>query len=98
MSYSEDRADSRSLTAVVLVLLGIAVAAIILYFAWWQPSRTNVIVTPGIQGPAGEQGAQGIQGSQGSQGNQGNQGNQGQQGQQGTTGTTGGTTTAGTTT
>ncbi|MEX2244729.1 MAG: hypothetical protein WD716_12905 [Fimbriimonadaceae bacterium] len=94
MSYSEDRADSRSLTAVVLVLLGIAVAAMVLYFALWSPSRndTDIIVTPTTQGPAGPAGVQGAQGTQGVQGTQG------EQGQQGTTGTTGGTTGGSTTT
>lgn len=101
LSYSEDRADSRSMTAVVLTLLGVVAVAMILYFAVWAPSRggsDTVIVTPGPAGPAGtdgeqgapgSQGAQGNQGMLGNQGNQGNQGTQGNQGNQGTTGTTG---------
>ncbi len=104
MSYqSEDRADSRSLMTVMLVLGGIAVLAAIFYFAMYAPSRaTNdtVIIrestpgpagAPGAPGATGAQGTQGYQGTQGDQGQQGTQGNQGQQGDQGDQGM-GGTT------
>ncbi|MEX2243084.1 MAG: hypothetical protein WD716_04465 [Fimbriimonadaceae bacterium] len=86
MSYSEDRADSRTLTAVVIILLGMTVIALVFYFAWWSPSReTDIIVTPPAQGPPGQPGQQGPPGPPGPPGNQG------------TTGTTGATTTGGTT-
>lgn len=90
MSYSEDRADARTLTSTVLILLGIAVAAAVLYFAWWSPSRdTDIIVTPPAQGPPGQPGQPGPPGPPGPPGNQGTTGTTG--------GTTGMTTTGGTT-
>ncbi|MBI5708011.1 MAG: hypothetical protein HZC36_13600 [Armatimonadetes bacterium] len=103
MSYAEDRADSRSLTAVVLVLIGIAVAATILYFAVWAPqqsppARDNVIVAPGPAGPAGAPGATGAQGATGSQGSQGASGAAGSAGAAGAAGSSGGGTTGGGTT
>lgn len=106
MSYSEDRADSRSLTAVVLVLVGVAAVGIILYFAVWSPSHDSaqtVIVQPNSAGPAGAPGvsgatgvqgaagAQGTTGTPGSTGTQGNTGNQGDQGAKGTQGDQGST-------
>lgn len=91
MSYSEDRADSRSLTAVVLVLLGVAVIALIFYFAVWAPARTGpdtVIVQPSAApGPAGAPGAPGMQGATGGTGAPGSPGMQGQQGDPGDPGT-----------
>jgi hypothetical protein len=95
MSYSEDRADSRSLTAVALFLLGIAVIALLAYFAWWAPSRTpseTVIVTPSASAPAGPPGAQGAPGMSGPQGEQGAPGGQGSQGMPGQAGPPGQTT------
>ena len=86
MSYAEDRADSRSLTAVTLLLLGVAVIALVLYFAWWGPSRAatdTVIVQPGASAPApappstntiivpGAQGPAGAPGAPGAPGNSG---------------------------
>ena len=95
MSYAEDRADSRSLTAVVLVLLGVAAIALVLYFAWWGPSRApadTVIVTPGASAPAPPStntvivpGAPGPAGPQGAPGAPGNSGPAGEPGSPGTT-------------
>lgn len=102
MSYAEDRADSRSLITVLLVLLGIAVMGAIFYFAVYAPSRTEgstIIVQPGpagAAGPAGASGAQGAPGAQGSQGNQGNQGSDGAQGADGAGGADGAAGAAGT--
>jgi hypothetical protein len=90
MSYSEDRADSRTLTAVVIILLGMAVIALVFYFAWWSTSRdTDIIVTPPVQGPPGQPGQPGPPGPPGPPGNQVTTGTTG--------GTTGMTTTGGTT-
>lgn len=91
MSYSEDRADSRSLTAVVLVILGIAVVALIFYFAVYAPSRSGpetVIVQPSAApGPAGAPGAPGATGTQGATGGTGATGAPGVQGDPGDPGT-----------
>lgn len=99
MSYSEDRADSRSMTAVVLVLLGIAVAALVLYFALWAPARSaapdTVIVTPPTQGPAGAPGAPGPTGAPGTTGAPGMPGAQGMTGEPGAQGGTGSDQTSG---
>jgi hypothetical protein len=106
MSYSEDRADSRSLTAVVLILLGIAVVGIILYFAVFKqaPVTDTVVVTPGaqnpqppviIQGPAGAAGAPGSPGASGADGAAGQQGADGAAGSSNTTGSTDEKTTTG---
>jgi hypothetical protein len=65
MSYSEDRADARVLTSTILILLGIAVAAMVLYFAWWSPRQTEVIVTPPAQGQPGQPGEPGPPGTTG---------------------------------
>lgn len=74
MSYSEDRADARTLTSTVLILLGIAVAAMVLYFAWWSPRQTDVIVTPPAQGQPGQPGPQGPPGPPGPPGQSGTTG------------------------
>jgi len=92
MSYSEDRADSRSLTAVVLVLLGVAVVGLVLYFSLWSPTRNGpetVIVQPSVQGPAGAPGETGAQGAPGMTGEPGMPGAQGGQGAAGASGAAG---------
>gem|GEM_PF-5827385 len=94
MSYSTDRADSRSLTTIVAVLMGVALIVAILYFAVWAPSQTQgqpstVIVQPPVAGPAGAPGATGNQGAPGATGNQGAQGAAGSQGADGAAGSQG---------
>jgi pilus assembly protein FimV len=94
MSYAEDRADSRSLTAVLLVILAIAVAATILYFAVWAPARSNpdtVIVTPAAAGAPGAPGAPGVSGPQGAAGSPGAPGAPGAAGTPADPGNEGGT-------
>ncbi len=50
---SEDRADSRSLKVLELVLLGLAVAGLALYLWFWIPTKkADVILEPVRQGPA----------------------------------------------
>lgn len=94
MSYSENEVEARSYTAVILTLLGVAVVALILYFAVWAPTRvepTQVIVTPNNPAPTtevvpvpvpvpGPAGAPGPAGSPGAPGAPGSPGPQGPEG------------------
>lgn len=92
MSYSEDRADSRSMMSVVIVCLVVVAVGVVVYFAVWAPAQNNpstVIVQPSAPGPAGAAGATGATGAEGAAGTQGNQGVQGDQGSQGTKGDAG---------